>query len=173
MGFKDSYLTRENKMADENVNETTEEVNETPSVEELLNEVAKWKSFSRKHEEEAKALKSRVSEVETQEELIKAAQEEAKRASSELTRYKVATRNAIPETALKFLTGSTEEELEKSAAELKALLSGATKHDEEEKKEEKPAPKTLRTAGGGVASTAKPKKLTLAQQLAEELKNQV
>lgn len=160
-------------MAEENVTETTEtnEVTETPSVEELLAEVNKWKSFSRKHEEEAKALKSRVSEVETQEELIKAAQEEAKRASSELTRYKVATRNAIPETALKFLTGSTEEELEKSAAELKALLGGV-KPAEEEKKEEKPAPKTLRTAGGGVKTTP-PKKLTLAQQLAEDLKNQV
>lgn len=158
-------------MADENV-ETTEEVTETPSVEELLAEVNKWKSFSRKHEEEAKALKVKVSEVENQEELIKAAQEEAKRASSELSRYKVATRNSIPETALKFLTGNSEEELEKSAAELKALLSGATKHAEEEKKEEKPAPKTLRTAGGGVKTTP-PKKLTLAQQLAEELKNQV
>lgn len=96
-------------------------------------EAEKWKNLSRKHEKQAKAnadAAKKLSELEEkdkteQQKLADKATLEAKRADEaelKALRYEVAQDKDVPKKLMKFLTGSTQEELEESADELLAAL---------------------------------------------------
>lgn len=105
---------------------------ETPSVEALKEEIAKWKNYSRMHEETAKTLLSEKekwdttkSEYETK---LSETTSELEARTSELTKVqhetlkmKMAVDYKLPNEAMALLKGSTEEEL-KAEAELIAKL---------------------------------------------------
>lgn len=99
--------------------ETTEE----PTLENLKAEVEKWKNFSRKHEDNAKANKAAADELQRIKDLQKTAEEKAaeelsvakaaaKEATERLLRYEVAAAKNVPAA---LLSGSTKEELEAAA----------------------------------------------------------
>ncbi len=103
----------------------------------LAAEVAKWKAFSRKHEDSAKANADKAkkfdefeeaSKTELQKAADRATAAEAKFAESEARamRAEVAAAKGIPAT---LLSGSTQEELEASADALIAFKGAAAKPD--------------------------------------------
>lgn len=83
---------------------------------ESLEEAAKkWQEYQETQKTEAEKTAERLAKVES----------EALSARTELLRYKVAAAKGIPENALKFLHGSTEEELTASAEDILGLIGTA------------------------------------------------
>ena len=96
---------------------------EAPTIESLSGEVAKWKAFSRKHEDAAKQNAAAAKRLQEIEDLAKTAEQKAaeelaeaknaaQTASQKLMRYEVAADKGVPP---QLLAGSTKEELEASA----------------------------------------------------------
>jgi hypothetical protein len=114
---------------------------ETPKTEtDWKAEARKWEERSKANNEEKKSLEAAAqkwaeyqeaqkTEAEKTAERLASVETEAASARTELLRYKVSAAKGIPETALKFLSGNTEEELAASADEILALLgtAGTTK----------------------------------------------
>jgi hypothetical protein len=105
------------------------EAGKAPEEPDWKAEAEKWKALSRKHEDQAKAnadAARRLREAEDAEksELEKAteraatAEKRADESEAKALRYEVAQAKSIPPKLLRFLTGSTREELEQSADEL-------------------------------------------------------
>jgi len=100
-------------------------------------EVAKWKAMARKHEAQAKSnaeAARKLGELEdaNKSDLEKAnaaaadAARRAEAAEAQVLKYRVAADKAVPSKLMKFLSGSTQEELEESADELLAALTSDT-----------------------------------------------
>lgn len=92
-------------------------------------EVRKWRDMARKHEKRAKANADAATKLqqvedakksETERAAEKAAEAERRAADAEARalRYEVASDKGVPANLVKFLTGTTEEELEEQADEL-------------------------------------------------------
>lgn len=125
---------------DESTTEETPE--ETPEPEggkepDLAVDVAKWKAMARKHEQQAKTNAAAAkklaeledankSEIEKASEAAKTAQERADAAEAKALRYEVALDKGVPKKLMKFLTGSTAEDIEASADELLEALGPDT-----------------------------------------------
>jgi flagellar biosynthesis GTPase FlhF len=75
----------------------------------------KWQEYQEAQKSEAEKTAERLAAVEA----------EAVSARTELLRYRVAAAKGIPENALKFLNGSTEEELTASAEDILSLIGTA------------------------------------------------
>jgi DNA segregation ATPase FtsK/SpoIIIE-like protein len=100
-------------------------------------EARKWKALARKHEKQAKANATKAtkldeleeaSKTEIQKAADKAALSEKRATEAELkaTRFEVAQGKEVPAKLMKFLTGSSKEELEESADELLAAFKDDT-----------------------------------------------
>lgn len=106
-----------------------EKDSETNDLDELQAQVARWRSSSRRHEDRIKAILSEKQEVEssrltlegelhkTKTELAKL-QKDLRAGEVASLKTKAASEYQLPEGALKYLTGSTEEEIATSASEL-------------------------------------------------------
>lgn len=114
---------------------TVEVTNETPP--DLEAEAAKWKALSRKHEAQSKANadaakrlaaieESQKSDQQKLAEAQKTAETRADAAEARATRYEVALEKSVPAKLMKFLTGTTREEIEASADELLEAVSPDT-----------------------------------------------
>lgn len=99
-----------------------------------------WKAEARKWEKRAKAnsdAAARLKELEDAQkteqqkltERLTEAETKAKEAELRAARLEVATEKGLPKSSVKFLTGTTPEELEESADELLALLSTSSDDD--------------------------------------------
>lgn len=145
-------------------NETPENI-ETPvdsveeNVEQVDNEAAEqetinWKAQARKHEERAKAnfedaqkwreyLESQKSEDEKREEELARTRLELEELRSASIKKDIALEKAIPTTLLKYLTGTTREELEAQADELLSVIAESAKPNSKPNPEQgKPIGKT-------------------------------
>ena len=121
-------------MADEPTNEPTEEPTDEPDQpDEPARDEPDWKAEARKWEARAKENKDAASKLKELEDAQKTEQERlteklnatetrAKEAELKAARLEVATEKGLPKTSVKFLTGTTPEELEASADELLELI---------------------------------------------------
>ncbi|TAL45670.1 MAG: DUF4355 domain-containing protein [Salinibacterium sp.] len=85
-------------------------------------DVEKWKSMSRKHEEQAKANAGTAAQAKTLEERLAELEKTNADAEARATRAEVASEKGLPAKLARFLQGTTREELEASADELLAEL---------------------------------------------------
>jgi hypothetical protein len=117
-------------------------------------EAEKWKALARKHEAQAKSNAEAAKKVQEMEEATKsdieramaattAAETRAAAAEAKALRFEVALAKQVPPKLMKFLTGTTQEEIEASAAELLEAI-GPDKGDEAGGK---PKPKENLTPG--------------------------
>lgn len=143
--------------ADETTEATAEEVKDWEA------EAAKWRELARKHETRAKAnadAAKRVKEMEDAEkseltraqEAAQSAAERAVAAEAKALRYEVAADKQVPSRLMKFLVGTTKEELEASADELIEALKPDTGASD------KGAGKPKEALRAGAAPTAEPEK---------------
>lgn len=99
-------------------------------------EAEKWKAMSRKHEATAKsnaAAAKRVqemedaskSDIEKAQAAVVAAEKRAENAEAKAARFEVALEKKVPSNLMKFLTGSTPEEIAASADELLEAITPA------------------------------------------------
>jgi hypothetical protein len=111
-------------------------------------EAEKWKALARKHEAQAKSNAEAAKKVQEMEDATKsdieraqaaasAAENRAAAAEAKALRYEVALDKQVPPKLMKFLTGSTQEEMEASAAELLEAI-GPDKGDDAGGKSDKP-----------------------------------
>ena len=149
-------------MSDETTTPETGEQESTESPEQSprpTETVEFWKSKAREQEKRAKDnadAAKRLAEIENAQkteaqkatEALEEATQRAAAAESALLRYTVATEQGIPSQAVKFLTGSTREEIEASAKDVLELIGDAGKP-----RSPKPDPNQGRS-GGSAATTA-------------------
>lgn len=104
----------------------------------LAAELDKWKSMARKHEEQAKRNADKAKRLDELEEQNKSevekasskateAERRAAEAEAKALRYEVAIEKGVPQRLMRFLNGSTQEELAEQADELLEALGGGDK----------------------------------------------
>jgi hypothetical protein len=95
-----------------------------PDAATLKAELEKWKGLSRKHEGRAKA--NEAAELERLTDQAKTNAQRADEAEARATRYEVALEKKVPANLMKFLAGSSREDIEASADELLEALGTTT-----------------------------------------------
>ncbi len=109
---------------------------EEPAAEQQQQPDPDWKSLSRTWEKRAKEnaeAAARLAEIENankteaqkQAEALEVARQEAAQATAQVLRYEVATDKGVPPSLVRFLTGTTREEVEDSAQALLDAIPGA------------------------------------------------
>jgi hypothetical protein len=111
-------------------------------------EAEKWKALSRKHEGQAKANAAAArrlqeiedankSDIEKANAAVETEKKRAEAAEAKSLRYEVALEKSIPPKLMKFLTGTTQEEIEQSADELLEAVKPDTGANDTGKPKEK------------------------------------
>lgn len=169
-------VVEETKTAETDAIDNSGEENKTLTVEELNAEVAKWKHFSRKREGEVNAYKkdaeawneykkSQLTKEEQLSEELNSLRAEVASTKKEALLQKVISDKKLPEKAIPFLIGDTEDELNTRADELLTLLGVS----EVEPKVTKPSPNPFQ----GVKSDEVTTKLSGLQALEAEFNKKV
>ena len=135
-------------MADEPTEPENEPTEETDQPDQPARDEPDWKAEARKWEKRAKDNSDAAARLQDLEDAQKTEQERlteklnatetrAKDAELKAARLEVATEKGLPKTSIKFLTGTTAEELSESADELLSLISPS----EEKPSDDRPKPR--------------------------------